>query len=219
MLPVLPAEVLLLITDMLTWSDQAALASTSRVAHQPLRPFVCAHTSRLRSIVRNWSSRSLPPARQAVSWPDALQSAGCNDAALSFVIPVAPLLTVHMGFIDNPDQLAGQLALKVHRALCKCPCLRNIYTQALSLALEQSAMLNPFVSLVNSSVRDNRTEFRRCFDRLLSHLYRQHALYILARPTLLSLRKDFDPESTFSKPLNAHLIYCFVGLAGLQRQI
>jgi len=133
MLPVLPTAVLLLIIAKLAWSDQAALSLTSRDTYQSLRPFVCAHTSRLRSMLRNWTSRSLPPASQAVSWPVALQSARCMDtdeAVPSFIIAVAPLLTVHMGHPYNPDQLAGQLALKVHRALQKCPFLRNIYIQA-----------------------------------------------------------------------------------------
>lgn len=51
MLPVLPAAFLLLITDMLPWSDQAALSSTSRDMHQALRPFVCAHTSRPQLVI------------------------------------------------------------------------------------------------------------------------------------------------------------------------
>ncbi len=105
MLLVLPAAFLLLISDMLPWSDQAALSSTSRDMHQALRPFVCAHTSRLRSIVRNWSSRSPPPASQAVSWPVALQSAGCMDtdaAVFSFVIAVAPSFDCTYGLSVYP---------------------------------------------------------------------------------------------------------------------
>jgi len=183
---------------------------------------VCAHTSRLRAIIRNWTARSLPPASKAVSWPVALQSAGRIDteaAIKAFVVSVAPLLTVHMGCLSTPDQLAGQLALKVHRALWKCPFLNNIYTQALSQVIERPVKLAPFFSLVYISARDNRTEFRRCLEQLLRHLYRQQALHILARPNLISVPTDFDPESLFSKPLHAHLSCCFVRLTGIRRQI
>jgi len=222
MLPVLPAAVLLLIIDMLPWSDQAALSSTSRDMHQVLRPFVRAHTSRLLSIIRNWTSRSLPPCSntsQAVSWPVALQSAGClntctwRDAISIFFIAVAPLLTVHMGFLCKPTQLAGQLALKVHRALWKCPFLRNIYTQALSKMMERRIL--SFFLLVYFYATDNKTEFRRWLGQLLSHLYRQQALHILAKPDLRSIQSDFRPESAFSKSLHAHLSHCF-SLTGLQ---
>ena len=194
MLPVLPTAVLLLIIAKLAWSDQAALSLTSRDTYQSLRPFVCAHTSRLRSMLRNWTSRSLPPASQAVSWPVALQSARCMDtdeAVPSFIIAVAPLLTVHMGHLYTPDQLAGQLALKVHRALQKCPFMRNIYIQAFA-SVVKSGKLAPFFQAVHLSARDDMVEFRHCFEQHLSHLYRQQALHVIARPALRHMQDDFD---------------------------
>jgi len=138
---------------------------------------------------------------------------------LALSLLLLPLLTVHMGYLYTPDQLAGQLALKVHRALRKCPFLRNIHTQALSQVIERPVKLAPFFSLVYISARDNRTEFRRCLEQLLRHLYRQQALHILARPNLISVPTVFDPESLFSKPLHAHLSCCFVRLTGIRRQI
>ena len=186
MLLVLPAAVLLLITALLPWSDQAALSSTSRDVHKVLRPLVCAHTIRLRSIIRNWRSRSLPPASKAVSWPVALQSAGCidtcrwTDAVLTFVMAVAPLLTVHGGCRYDTSHLAAQLALRVHRALCKCPILTYIYTRALSQT-QWPVNYPHFYAWVCLSVRGNWTEFRHSLRRLLSHLYRQQALHILLR--------------------------------------
>ncbi len=181
---------------------------------------MCAHTSRLRAIIRNWTARSLPPASKAVSWPVALQSAGRIDteaAIKAFVVSVAPLLTVHMGCLSTPDQLAGQLALKVHRALWKCPFLNNIYTQALSQVIERPRQLALFFNAVCLSARGNAIEFRHCLERFFSHLYRQQALHILERPTSTNAQNDFDPDSPFSKALHAHLSCCFASLFGIRR--
>jgi len=62
-------------------------------------------------------------------------------------------------------------------------------------------------------------ELRHCFEQLLSHLYRQQALHVIARPALRHMQDDFDPASPFSKQLHSHLICCFDSFFGIQRQM